>query len=166
VKRAFLWLVALLAGCAFGGEKERIDEARADELVLQHQDVDPGFRQMWSRNLGGRPVSEVQYRRDALTIRSAAHVLSSEDAADEGLDTAREALRRKPAWQPIDEPGLGDESFAATVLQEGVRHYEVVWRESNAAASLTVTAFDDALPLADVLELARRQQLRLERAAG
>jgi hypothetical protein len=173
VKRASLWLVALLAGCGFGGEKETIDEALADQLVLQREDVDPRFRQTWIRNLGGRPSSEVLYRRshsprrsDPLSITSKADVLRSADDADEVLDEARDALAEKTAWQPIAEPGLGDESFAATVVQGGVRHYDVVWREANATAVLSVTAFEDALPLADALEFARKQQVRLEAASG
>ena len=171
MKRASLWLVALLAGCSFSGEKQTIDEARADRLVLQREDVDPRFRQTWIRNLGGFPGSEVLYRRSysprvpgPLRIKSKADVLRSADDADERLDAARDALG-SGAWQPIAEPGLGDESFAATVVQGGVRRYDVAWREANATATLSVTAFEDALPLAAVLELARKQQRRLEAAA-
>lgn len=167
-----LGLVALLTGCTLAGEKQTIDEGRADELVLQREDVHPAFRQTWNRNLGrGRTRSEVQYRRrpspavpGPLRINSAADVLESDVAADEVLDAAREALRQKAAWQPIDEPGLGDESFAATVLQSGVRHYDVFWRAANVTASLSVTAAEDAVPLADVLELARKQDGRIAAA--
>jgi hypothetical protein len=171
VKRASVWLVALVAGCSFGGDEKTIDETRAHELVLQREDVDPGFRQTWIRNLGGRPSSEVLYRRSPsrrlpgpLGIRSKADVLGSADDADMVLDAARDALVEEAARQPIAEPGLGDESFAATVLQGGVRHYDVVWREANATAALSVTAMEDAFPLATVLELARKQQRRLEAA--
>lgn len=165
MRRVSLGLVALLSGCTLAGEKKTIDEDRADELVLQREDVDPALRQTWVRNLGGRPIVEVRYRHGALTIRSRASVMSSHGTADDSLDAARDILRRRPSWQPIDEPGLGDESFAATVLQGGVRHYDVVWREANATASLSVTAVEDALPLSDVLALARKQQSRLEAAA-
>ena len=134
MKRASLWLVALLAGCSFSDEKRTIDEARADQLVLQREDVDPHFRQTWVRNLGGRPGSEVLYRRSysptvpgPFRIRSRADVLRSADDADERLGAARDALG-SGAWQPIAEPGLGDESFAATVVQGGVRRYDVAWR--------------------------------------
>lgn len=164
MRRASLWLIALLAGCSFTAE-ERIDKARGDELVLQREDVGPGFRQTWVQSLGGSPSSEVRYRHGALTIHSRASVMSSHDAADESLDAARDGLRRRPSWQPIAEPGLGDESFAATLLQGGARRYDVLWREANATASISVTALEDALPLADVLALARKQQGRLEAAA-
>lgn len=165
MRRASLWLIAVLAGCSLTAE-EKIDQAGSDELVLQREDVDPALRQTWVRNLGGRPISEVRYRHGALTIRSHASVMPSRDAADDSLDAARDLLRRRPSWQPIDEPGLGDESFAATLLQGGARHYDVHWREANATASLSVTAVEEALPLSDVLELARKQQHRLEAAAG
>ena len=168
-----LGLVALLTGCTLAGEKKAIDERRADELVLQREDVDPGFRQTWIRTLGrGRTMSEVQYRRrptpamtGPLRITSSAVVLRSDEAADEALDTAREALERKSAWQPIAEPGLGDESFAATVLQSGVRHYDVFWRAANVSASLSVTAAEE-VQLGDVLELARKQDERIDAAAS
>ena len=166
MRRAALWLIALLAGCGFGGEKETIDEALVDQLVLHREDVGPAFRQTWVQNLGGRPISEVRYRHGALTIHSRASVMSSHDAADESLDAARDMVRRRPSWQPIAEPGLGDESFAATIVQRGVRHYDVVWREANATAVLSVTAYEDALPFADALEFARKQQVRLEAASG
>jgi hypothetical protein len=173
VRRVSLGLVAVLTGCTLAGEEKTIDERRADELVLQREDVDPGFRQTWIRNLGrGRTRSEVQYRRRPsparrpLRITSAAEVLESGEAADAMLDAASEALRRKSAWQPIAEPGLGDESFAATVLQSGVRHYDVFWRAANVTASLSVTAAEDAVPLGDVLELARKQDERIDAAAS
>jgi hypothetical protein len=63
-------------------------------------------------------------------------VLGSRDAAEEWLETERDALDRKPDWQPIDEPGLGDESFAATVHQAGLRRYQVFWRDYNRARSV------------------------------
>jgi len=47
-----------------------------------------------------------------------------------------------------------------------VRNYQVVWRDDNAVASLTVNGFERKLALSDVLELARKQQRRLARAAG
>lgn len=165
MQRASLWLVALLAGCSFGGEKKTIDEDRVDELVLQRDDLDSGYRQTWIGNLGRRPMSEVRYQRGPMTIRSAVSLLRSNEDADKGLDATREAVRRRAAWQPIDEPGLGDESFAATALRGGVRSYEVYWRQANATASLRVRALQDSLPLAHVLDLARKQQGRLEAAS-
>jgi hypothetical protein len=173
VKRAALWLVVLAAGCSLAGDDKTIDEARLDELVLQPGDLDPSLRLTQIRNLGGRSVTEVWYRRThasrgpgPLALESTTQLFASDDAADESLDAARESLKQKRNWQPIDEPGLGDESFAATVLQGGVRHYDVVWREANATAVLSVEAMADELPLADVLALARRQQDRIERAAA
>ena len=173
MRRVSLGLVALLTGCTLAGEKQTIDERRADELVLQREDVHPAFRQTWIRHLGrGRTRSEVEYRRrpspalvGPLRINSAADVLESEEAAEDVLGAAHDALRARTAWQPIAEPGLGNESFAATVLQSGVRHYDVFWRAANVTASLSVTAAEDAVPLGYVLALARKQDERLEAAA-
>jgi hypothetical protein len=167
VKRAALGLVALVAGCGLGGDEKTIDEARLDELVLQRDDVSADLRAVWARNLGGRPITTVRYGRAGapLSIESSAHVLTSREAAAERLEAERDALDRKPDWDPIDEPGLGQESFAATVGQAGIRRFEVFWREHNAAASLKVEAFEGRLPLADVLALARKQERRISDAA-
>ena len=159
--------LVVLAGCDFGGDGKTIEEARADELVLQRSDVPPGLRPAYVRTVSGRPVSTVRFARTgtALSIESSVNVLDSRDAAEERLDAERDALDRKPDWLPIDEPGLGDESFAATVRQAGLRRYEVFWREHNAAASLKVEDFEGRMALADVLALARKQEQRITDAA-
>ena len=167
MKRAALGLVALVAGCGLGGDEKTIEDARLDELVLQRDDVASDLRPVWVRNLGGRPVSTVRYGRPGapLSIESSTSVLESRAAAEERLEAERAALDQKPDWDPIDEPGLGQESFAATVGQAGVRRYEVFWREHNAAASLKVEGFEGRLALSDVLALARKQERRIADAA-
>ena len=159
--------LVVLAGCDFGGGAKTIDEARVDELVLQRDDVAPDLSSVYMRSLASRPVSRVRFSRTgtARSIESSVHVVESRDAAEERLDAERDALDRKPDWLPIDEPGLGDESFAATVRQAGLRRYEVFWREHNAAASLKVEDFEGRMALADVLALARKQEQRIADAA-
>lgn len=155
------------AACSGVGESKTIDQARLDELVLQRGDVPAGLRPMYVRSLADRPISTVRFTRTgtALSIESSVHVLESRDAAEDWLDAERDGVDRKPDWQPIDEPGLGDESFAATVRQAGLRRYEVFWREHNAAASLEVEEFEGKMALADVLALARKQERRIADAA-
>jgi hypothetical protein len=69
------------------------------------------------------------------------------------------------AGQPIDEPGLGEESFAVTSAALGSREYSVYWREHNAAALLVVKA-DEQLAFSDVIELARKQEQRIADAGA
>ncbi len=118
----------------------------------------------------GRPEREsvrAQYRRLAsettngpVAVESRAHVLDSSEAADEELETARADVGDS---QPIGEPGLGDESFAATRAQSGVRYYGVYWREANVTASLALNGVEGRFPFSDALELARKQEERIAR---
>jgi len=103
-------------------------------------------------------------------IESKADLFDSSAGAKDDFDAARaDADEGEPEWQPIGEPGLGDESFAATLLEgtqaSGVRFYQVVWREDNSTASLNVNGFAQGLTLEDVLELARAQERRIETVA-
>ena len=92
---------------------------------------------------------------------------SPTEGAEEDFEAARADLDEiEGSWRPIDEPGLGDESFAATSVGGGVRYFLVFWREDNATATLNVNGFDRKLALADVLELARKQEDRVDGAAG
>jgi hypothetical protein len=187
-------LVALsllvLAGCSLGGGNEAsITRSELEQLVLQPDDLPRVFvrfdegRQISADAPGGRRSDpsrfdriegwKARYRRSGtsrtagpLVIESRADLFESADGAVEDLETARADLRESaPAWQPIDEPGLGDESFAATsVVGGGVRYYQVFWRADNATGALDVNGFDGKLSLEDVLELARKQQRRIARA--
>ena len=169
-------LVALaliaLAGCSVGGEERTIDAGRVDDLVLQPADVGAGFHRTSVENPAGDPTAEVRYRRipprplGPLTIRSTASVLASSGDADRALESDRSRLGDKANWLPIGEPGLGDESFAATVVQRGVRSYTVFWRDDNATASLDVRSLQDGFPFAEVFELAERQQRRIAATRG
>ena len=86
-------------------------------------------------------------------------MLESSDAADTGLEAAGADL---DDWQPIGEPGLGDESFAATRVRGDLRFYRVHWREANVLASLRLNGAEGRFPFSDALELAREQEKRIE----
>jgi hypothetical protein len=196
VRRAVLLLAILgLAGCSLTGDDggATIEVAELEKLVLQPDDLPPSF----TRFDEGRQITadlpegaradparfgrldgwKARYRRAGtlqttgpLVIESKADVFDSGEGAEDDFEAARaETDESEPEWQPIGEPGLGDESFAATLLQgtgsSDVRFYQVVWREDNAVASLNVNGFARGLALEDALELARAQERRIETVA-
>jgi hypothetical protein len=189
VERAAVLLVALLAGCSLGEESASIERSELGRLVLQPGDLPRTFvriddgRQNTADSPGGRRADPSRFDRiegwraryhrpgtaqtaGPVVIESRADLFESADGAEEDLEAARADLgENEPEWKPIDEPGLGDESFAATSVGGGVRYFLVLWRQSNATATLNVNGFDRKLALAEVLELARRQEDRLSRAA-
>lgn len=194
MKTVLLALGALgLAGCTFGGGSASIDRDELRGLVLQPADVPGVFvqfdhgRQIGADAPGGTRAApgrfgrvegwKARYRRPGspstegpLVIESRADLFESAGGAEDDFDAALTDLREStPGWSPIDEPGIGDESFAATHVQEGgtdVRWYQVFWRDDNVTASLVVSGFDGKLALADALALARKQQRRVARAAA
>jgi hypothetical protein len=193
VRRLFLTLLLVaLAGCSLGdGDDASIKQNELDRLVLQPDDLPRVFllfdwgRQVIADSPGGRRADssrfdriagwKARYRRSGtqrtagpLVIESRADLFESADGAAEDLEAARADLRESAhGWKSIDEPGLGDESFAATsVVGEGVRFYRVFWRDDNATAALDANGFGGKLALEDVLELARRQQRRIARASA
>jgi hypothetical protein len=182
----------LLAGCSLGGSAAALERSELDRLVLQPDDLPAAFvrfdhgRQLIADAPGGRRADATRFRRTGgwkaryrrttgaaaggpLVIESRADLFEAASGAEDDLDAAREDLEERPSeWKPIDDPGLGDESFAAAFVQRGVtvvRHYEVFWRRDNATASLKADGFEDKLSLADVLELARKQDRRIADAA-
>jgi hypothetical protein len=182
-------IVAAVAGCSYGDDESSLGRGELSRMVLQPEDVarvftrfDVGPQAFADAPTGSRsdPARfgriagwKARYRRRGtaetsgpLVIESRADVFDSSSGADDELDAARSDLTDE--WKPIDDPGLGDESFAATSVQPGfarVRHFQVVWREDNATGSLSVNGFDGRLSLSDALELARKQQRRIADAA-
>jgi hypothetical protein len=190
VRGACLTLLLLaLAGCSLADEDEAsIDVGDLERLVLQPGDLPRRYlrfdegRQIAAeapegmrsdpRRFGRRDGWKARYRGPAGTpvIESRADLFESADGAEDELDAARADLEESEVeWSPIGEPGLGDQSFAATYLQgtetNGVRYYRVVWREDNATASILVNGFAGRLTLEDVIELAEAQQHHLSAAA-
>ena len=187
-RAALILLVLSLTACVFGDDDAGIATDELERLVLQPEDLTGEFlrfdegRQTRSETplgrrsdparFGRRDGWKARYResRGALVIESKADLFESSGGAEDDLEAARADLAEdESGWQPIDEPGLGDESFAATLVQRGagtnVRYYQVVWREANVTASLNVNGFEGRLPLADVLELARKQERRISDAS-
>jgi hypothetical protein len=185
-----LTLVAL-AGCSFGGDGASIDRGELDRLVLQPGDLPAVFvrfdqgRQITADSPGGRRADrsrfgridgwKARYRRSGtpqtkgpLVIASSADLFDSSEGAEKDFDAARADLRDSAAgWKPIDDPGIGDESLAATFGQAGsVRHYRVFWRDDNATATLDVNGHEGKVTLDHLLELARKQQRSIARAAA
>jgi hypothetical protein len=196
VRPALLLLAILgLAGCSLAedGGGTSLKVAELEKLVLQPEDLPRSFvrfdegRQITADLPGGtradparfgrRDGWKARYRRGGtiqttgpLVIESKADLFGSGEGAEDEFEAARaDADETEPEWQPIGEPGLGDESFAATLLEgtetSGVRFYQVVWREGNAVASLNVNGFARGLTLEDALELARTQERRIEDVA-
>jgi hypothetical protein len=188
----FTLLLVALAGCSLGDDDASITRSELERLVLQPDDLPRVFvrfdegRQISADSPGGRRADRSRFDRiegwkaryhrpgtartaGPLVIVSRVDLFESSDGAERDLEAARADLSdREAGWKAIDEPGLGDESFAATFVQEGsrpVRYYEVFWRDGNATAGLEVSGFEGKLALADGLELAREQQRRIARAA-
>ena len=189
-RTALLWVV-LLTGCGFGGGGEAsIQRNELEQLVLQPEDVPRIFlrfdqgRQVMADSPAGRRADpsrfgriegwKARYRRPGtaqtagpLVIESRADLFDSASGAEDDFEAARMDLSDQAlGWEPIDEPGLGDESFVATSAQGGLRYYLVFWRDDNATATLNVSGFEPRLPLAEVLALARKQDERLGRVAA
>ena len=189
MRRVALLLVLVLAGCSLGDGDASIAASELAKLVLQPEDLSREFvrfdegRQIRIDLPGGRRAHpgrwgraggwKARYRRSGdpqtagpIVIDSRADVFKGVSGAKDDLGAARADLGDSElGWQPIDEPGVGDESFAATSVQQSgvadVRNYQVFWRDDNATASLTVNGFEGKLTLAEVLELARKQQRRI-----
>ena len=189
MQRAALLLVLFLAGCSFGGDEGTIAVGDLPRIVLQPADLSPAFlrfdegRQILVDSPGGRRKDPARFGREdgwkaryrragsqqmsgPIVVESRADVFESSAGAKDDLDAAREDLKDSElGWQPIDEPGLGDESFAGTHVEpglgKGVRYYQVYWRDSNVTASLALNGFESRFPLADALALARKQEKRI-----
>ena len=182
MQRAALLLVVLAAGCSLGGDGNgSIERSELGRLVLQPRDLPEAFVQFDKRHQTERARFDridgwtVRYHRSGtpgttgpIVVASKADLFESADGAKDAFEAALADVRDSaPEWKPIGEPGLGEESFAATSVQTGaasVRYYEVFWREGNATATLDVNGFEGKLPLADVLALARKQERRIAEA--
>jgi hypothetical protein len=194
VRGAVLVLVLLLAGCSIGDDGAAVAVEELPRLVLQPGDLPRAFRrfdegrQVIADNPGGSRADPERFgRRDGwkaryhrqgtpqtsgpIVVESRVDLFDSSGGADDDLEAARRDLDEgELEWQPIDEPGLGDESFAATLVEEGagsgVRYYQVYWRDGNVTAFLNANGFEQRLALEEVLELARKQERRISTASG
>jgi hypothetical protein len=148
------------------GEESTIPMSGLPKLVLQPADLSPAFVPL-EAGRRGQDGWQARYRRlesgrtaGAIGVESRANALESMDAAEEDLEASRGDL---DDWQPIGEPGLGDESFAATRVAGDVRYYQLHWRQGNVMASLALNGVEGRFPFSDALELARKQEQRIAR---
>jgi hypothetical protein len=57
-------------------------------------------------------------------------------------------------------------TFRQGLPPTAVRHYAVAWRQGNVTGYVLINGFDGRLTLADVVDLARKQEKRIRRAPG
>jgi hypothetical protein len=109
-----------------------------------------------------------QSGRGPLVVESRADVFGSADGARQDLAAFRD--QSAEVAKLLDAPDLGDDALAAVQTQPGfptaVRTYTIAWREANVLASVLVQGFEGELSFDEVLALARKQQRRIEAAAG
>jgi hypothetical protein len=167
VRRLPLLLFAVLAaGCVFGGDETAVEAESPAELVLQASDL-PGFEV--DSSTGGVRRWTTRYRRTAaqtgpLMVESTVEISNTGDEAEARFSAARAELPESSGWQPIGEPGLGAESFASTRVGEGARSYEVVFRDANVTAWVSVNGREGQLPFAEALAVAEKQERQISEA--
>jgi hypothetical protein len=111
--------------------------------------------------------------RGPLVIESRADLFESTGDAGKDFDLYKQALDELAfgaAGETVEPaPKLGEEAHAVTFRQglppTAVRHYAIGWRQGSVTGYVTVNGFDGRLTLADAVELARKQEKRIERAA-
>lgn len=189
--RLAITLVALaVAGCA--GDSSGIPESALSTVVLQLADLPDPFDQFDEGRLGAAETTgafrtdpgrfgrvdgwKARYRRAGtastpgpLVIESRADLFAGDAGAARDLDAYRRELEQAvqaTGGRVLAPLELGSEAAGMTFREDRVRFFRIVWRHANATALLFVNGFDERLELADVLALARKQQRRLEDAAG
>jgi hypothetical protein len=183
-------LMALLAAGCMGGEKAAFDRSGLKALVLQQQDLprafvrfdegrqarldQPGGTLADAERFGRQDGWKARYRRPGsaattgpLVVESKIDVFEKADGASKELDAMRADLVE--GLRLVDgAPALGDESFVATGTQGtgrfAVRFYLVGWRHDNASASVFANGFDRKFTRDQAVELARKQERRIEAA--
>jgi hypothetical protein len=194
-----LFLLALvLAGCVVGDEQKRIEPEALRTLVLQPGDLsdvwvpfNSGRQVRADAPAGARADPQrfgrvdgwiARFRRPGsqatagpLVIESRADLFETADDADDELTAARSevgtAIGSQTPTEPLADPAVGEEAFAATILQRSggggianVRFYLISWRQENVVARIFVNGFEGKLTLAQALDLARMQERRIARA--
>ena len=109
-----------------------------------------------------------------LVIESRADLFETTGDANKDFDLYKEALDELAfgaAGQTVEPaPKLGEEAHAVSFRQglkpTAVRHYAIAWRQGNVTGYVLVNGFDGRLTLEDGVNLARKQEKRIERATG
>jgi hypothetical protein len=192
VRRAALLFCALaVAGCGGSGGKATVTRRELPRTVLQPADVPRSWTQFaegkqvrldahagprQSATRFGREEGWIaRYRATSSTgpavVESRADLFETVSGAKKDLSAYREELKTGIAGSGatpklLPSPSLGDASVAGELRQGPAVFLVVAWRRSNATASVTVEGQAASTHVGDVLALARRQDRRLERAAG
>jgi hypothetical protein len=157
-----LVLAAVLGGCGVGEDDAAVQRRDLPRTVLQQADMPSSYRPVASGAAEpGGWFARYQAPNGRLVESRVDLFVSADDATDGLVDARQELAEGAREWQPIDEPGLGQESFAATDVQGRVRSYLVVWRDANIRASVSLRGPEVTLPLSEVLALARAQEARI-----
>ena len=189
---ALLIAVLSLAGCSLtdddDDEGSSVTGQELAQLVLQPGDLGialvrfdegpQGIAESGNATRFGRAEGwKARYRRTGTTatrgplvVASLVDLFESSEGAGDHLEALR-AERTSPesGWQAAEDPGLGDESYALTLVQgtggQAVRSFFVAWRQRELTGSVDANGFDRGMTLADVVSLARKQALRMEEEA-
>jgi hypothetical protein len=189
---AIIALLTVAAGCAGSDAEERtVPPSQLRFLVLQPTDLPrvftrfdegpvriadtpPGPRGDPAR-FGREGGWIARYRRHGsattegpLVVESRVDLFEDEGGAQEEFDAYREELEGQLGigGRRLEPSDLGAEAFGISSgggASNTVRFFRVVWRDENVAASLNLNGFR-GLRLSHVLDLARKQQQRIERA--
>ncbi len=179
-------LALAAAGCA-GDDKSQLPPAALSTLVLQPADLPASFDRFDEGPLGAVETTgplrtdptrfgrvdgwKARYRRAGtattpgpLVIESRADLFEG-DGASRDFDAYRrelEQLVQTTGGRLLTPFELGSEAAGMTFREDRVRFFRIAWRHANATALLFVNGFDGKLERSQVLELARKQQRRLE----
>jgi len=187
---ALLLAPLVLAVCGCGGGGPTIDKTSLSSLVLTPQAAGSGYAPFASGeqtpldNQGTPRTDAARFGREGgwimrlhrtgstkspgpLVIESRADLFGDSGGAGKDLDLYRHMFASSPGdeHKPVSL-ALGDEAVGDTFVQPGqrVRFYRIAWRYENATAAITAEGFDGKVTQEDAVRLARKQQLRLERA--
>jgi hypothetical protein len=181
-------LAVALCGCSGDSGPQGIEAGRLADLVLQPADLSSRFDQFDEGRLGATEITSAEradparfcridgwkarYRRAGtpttrgpLVVESRVDLFEERDGAVKDLTAYGKELEHG-VWEgrALTLGGLGEAALGVTFVENRVRFFRVAWRFENATALLFANGFDRLFELEDVLELARRQQARLERA--
>jgi len=187
-------LVAIAAGCGGGGgdDERLLAESDLPQLVLRPADLTKdwtqfdGGRQLSSDAPSGERADETRfdrqggwkarYRRSGtpatqgpLVVVSLADLFAGASGAEQDFDAAVDALERDAtSSQPVEDlDELGDDARLLATGSSGPEELAtvtIVWREQNVVAVVTANGFSGRLAPDDAIELAQKQQKRLESA--
>jgi hypothetical protein len=192
--RALAALAVVVAGCAGGdGDEQAVPATKMRSVVLQPADLSKPFVRFDEgpvrladtppgprgdpQRFGRQGGWKARYRRPGspatkgpLVVESRVDLFDGQDGAKSEFEAYQDELenevRRSGRW--LDVPRLGDDAVAATTgtpdIANSVSVVRLVWRDGNVTAAIAANGFEGGLRLADVLELARKQQRRIAAA--